>query len=86
MESLCQFHWEGDSPGLGTEVFIIYLSVTVFTINAICVLPNIIIGSSDFHNYDSYTVVFDISIKAASANHDYWSFCPQAWDGLQEEQ
>lgn len=45
---------------LGPEryLLVIYLSVTVFTINAICVLPNIIIGSSDFHNYDSYTVVF----------------------------
>lgn len=43
---------------------VIYLSVAGFTINSFLSPYNIIIGSSAFHNYDSYTVEMT---KAASA-------------------
>lgn len=67
-----QSKWE-DPQACGTETeticlfIVIYLSVAGFTINSLffTFLYKVIIGGSDFHNYDSYTVEMT---KAASAN------------------
>lgn len=58
--------------------FVIYLSVAGFTINSFLspFIKNIIIGSSAFHNYDSYTVEMTKAASARGSVHVDWRPAP----------